>query len=163
MLFSVNRRSFSLLALIGIGFLAGCGDAGPALSSVSGKVTKGGKPLANINVTFTPTSGGPASAGRTDSDGRFALICQNGRAGAVQGKHKVLLQLVQETAVDSNADPKAAMEAYMKMRGGSGKKNVAPSNDPTGGAFPKEYTNINSTPLSYDVVASGNEFDIVIP
>ena len=57
MLFTVNRRSFSLLALIGIGFLAGCGDAGPALSSVSGKVTKGGKPLANINVTFTPTSG----------------------------------------------------------------------------------------------------------
>jgi len=62
-----------------------------------------------------------------------------------------------------NADPKAAMEAYMKMRGGSGKKNVAPSNDPTGGAFPKEYTNINSTPLSYDVGASSNEFDIVIP
>jgi hypothetical protein len=55
------------------------------------------------------------------------------------------------------------MEAYMKMRGGSGKKNVAPSNDPTGGAFPKEYTNINSTPLSYDVGASSNEFDIVIP
>jgi hypothetical protein len=91
------------------------------------------------------------------------LICQNGKAGAVPGKHKVVLQSVQEAAVDSNTDPKAAMEAYMKMRGGSGKKNTAPSNDPSGGAFPKEYSDASKTPLQYDVGASSNEFDIVIP
>ena len=116
-----------------------------------------------INVTFTPAAGGPASAGRTDADGKFALICQNGKAGAVPGKHKVVLQTVQEAAVDSNSDPKAAMEAYMKMRGGSGKKNTAPSNDPSGGAFPKEYSDASKTPLQYEVGTSGNEFDIVIP
>jgi len=160
---SVTRRSLPLLAVCCSLILTGCGDSGPALSSVSGKVTKGGKPLANINVTFTPTAGGPSSAGRTDSDGKFALICQNGKAGAVPGKHKVVLQAFQEAAVDSNADPKAAMEAYMKMRGGNGKKNTAPSNDPSGGAFPKEYGDAAKTPLQYEVTASANEFDIVIP
>jgi hypothetical protein len=55
------------------------------------------------------------------------------------------------------------MEAYMKMRGGSGKKNTAPSNDPSGGAFPKEYSDASKTPLQYEVGTSGNEFDIVIP
>ena len=159
----LTRRSLSVLALLAAFATAGCGESGPALSSVSGKVTKAGKPLANINVTFTPAAGGPASAGRTDADGRFALICQNGKAGAVPGKHKVVLQTVQEAAVDSNSDPKAAMEAYMKMRGGSGKKNTAPSNDPSGGAFPKEYSDASKTPLQYEVGTSGNEFDIVIP
>ena len=86
-----------------------------------------------------------------------------GKSGAVPGKHKVVLQSVQEATVDSNSDPKAAMEAYMKMRGGSGKKNTAPSNDPSGGAFPKEYSDASKTPLQYEVGASGNEFDIVIP
>jgi len=159
----LTRRTLSVMSLLAVFSAAGCGASGPALSAVSGKVTKAGKPLANINVTFTPTAGGPASAGRTDADGKFALICQNGKAGAVPGKHKVVLQSVQEAAVDSNADPKAAMEAYMKMRGGNGKKNTAPSNDPSGGAFPKEYSDASKTPLQYEVGTSSNDFDIVIP
>jgi len=160
-LYMLRRTCFLALVLI----VSGCGgDSGPALNAVSGKVTKAGKPLANVSVTFNPAAGGVASGGRTDDQGRFALVCQNGKGGAVAGKHKVVLKLA-EVAAASNSDPMAARDAMMKAREGqmNGGKKGAPVAEKKGGEIPETYANPSTTPLEYDVVVGNNDFDIVIP
>jgi hypothetical protein len=73
-------------------FATGCG--GYSVAPVSGRVTMGGKPLANATITFTPASDeknpGPGSQAKTDRDGRFTLkLMTVDRQGAIIGKHKV--------------------------------------------------------------------------
>ncbi len=67
--------------------LAGC-DSGPTLAPVTGTVTHGGQPLAGANVIFTP-EGGMAAGATTGEDGRFELVSNDGRSGAIPGKHHV--------------------------------------------------------------------------
>jgi len=157
-----TRRLCAIVASLA---LLGCGEGGPELASVSGKVTKGGKPLAGVNVTFAPKAAGPSSGARTDSEGKFVLICQSGKAGAVIGEHKAVLQAVADSKVDSNSDPKAAMDAMFKARSGGPKgKNVDPSKAAAAESpFPPEYGDPAKTPLTYQVKAGSNEFDIAIP
>ncbi len=154
-----------LCAIVTSLVLLGCGEGGPELASVSGTVTKGGKPLAGVNVTFAPTAAGPSSGARTDADGKFILICQSGKMGAIVGEHKAVLQAVAESKVDSNSDPKGAMEAMLKARSGGAKgKNVDPSKVAAAETpFPPEYGDPGKTPLTYTVKAGSNEFDIAIP
>jgi len=152
--------SYSLLLLV-----LGCGgSSGPALHPVSGKVTKGGKPLANVSVTFSPVAGGISSGGRTDADGKFALLCQNGKAGAVEGKHKVVLKVVDVTS-GASSDPMAARDAMMKARESQmkGGRNGAPAAEKKGGEIPETYADPKASPLEYNVAAGSNDFDIVIP
>jgi hypothetical protein len=63
---------------------------------VSGRITKGGRPVSNAVVQFYPEKGRPSSA-RTDSDGHYELeFSEDIPKGAVPGKHKVSLQVLQE-------------------------------------------------------------------
>ncbi len=145
--------------------VAGCGgESGPALQAVTGKVTKGGQPIANVNVTFSPVSGGVSSGGRTDAEGKFALVCQNGKAGAIEGKHKVVLTVV-DAAATSTTDPMAARDAMMKSRESQmdGGKRGAPVAEKKEGPIPSTYSSPSSTPLEYNVATGNNDFDIVIP
>ncbi len=73
-------------------FTAGCG--GSKIVSVSGRVTVGGKPIANAMVIFEPLSKeenlGPGSQGRTDKNGQFTLELMTGKkTGAFVGTHLV--------------------------------------------------------------------------
>jgi hypothetical protein len=65
------------------------------LVPVEGTVTKGGRPLADIQVTFWADSEagtqGPRSSGTTDEAGHYRLRTDNGDDGAVLGKHRVLI------------------------------------------------------------------------
>ena len=72
---------------------------------VTGVVTSGGRPLAEVSVLFTPEGGsgksGPASGAITDGEGRYALVYSlpnndnlaspRVESGAVVGKHVVTL------------------------------------------------------------------------
>ena len=72
--------------------LAGCGGAEFKMAPVSGKVTLNGQALSDAFVSFEPLEGmsAPASTGKTDSEGKFSLICPVTNAkGAVVGKHRV--------------------------------------------------------------------------
>ncbi len=82
--------------VIGIAlFLVGCGSGDqPALHSVTGTVTYGGKPLENATVTFVPEAG-LAAVGRTDSAGRFTLRTR-GMDGAMAGPFKVVIMAVEQ-------------------------------------------------------------------
>ena len=67
----------------------GCGKGGPQVAPVNGRVTLGGRPLENADVTFQPDGSQRASIGRTDPDGRYELAYKRGQPGAIVGPHTV--------------------------------------------------------------------------
>src|SRR5436309_1021087 len=91
------------LPLLPLLLLVGCSSEPYKVARVSGRVTLNGEPLANAAVVFQPvaTGGdinpGPGSGGFTGSDGRYTLALTGKKTkGAVVGKHKVRITLVQE-------------------------------------------------------------------
>jgi hypothetical protein len=94
--FVSNRVSLAWGALLAAVICAGCGPSGPDVVPVSGRITKGGRPVSIVAVQFYPEQGRPSSA-RTDNDGRYELeFSEDIPKGAVPGKHRVSIQVVQE-------------------------------------------------------------------
>jgi hypothetical protein len=87
----------------------GCGGKPLKLVPAEGTVTIGGVPAANIAVQFLPdTNKGlqtPSSQGLTNAEGRFALMSQTGKPGAVPGSHSVLLVDTEEERVEQGRRP----------------------------------------------------------
>ena len=130
----------------------GCGQAGPTVYPVQGTVTIGGKPAR------------PASAGKTNANGIFILLTQSGKAGAVAGKHKVILQ--SQSAVESTgnfSDPAVREKMFQEREASarSGNKGAPPIEKSK--TIPEEYSNPQKTPLEYEVKAGTNNFDVPIP
>jgi len=65
------------------------------LAPVEGAVTKGGRPLANVQVIFLADveagTQGPRASGITDAAGHYRLRTDNGEDGATVGKYRVVL------------------------------------------------------------------------
>lgn len=81
-----------LPGLVGV-LLVGC-DSGPKLAPVSGVVKLDGKPYANAMVSFQPiasgsTDPGKGSVGGTDEQGRFVMMYDGTKKGAIVGRHRV--------------------------------------------------------------------------
>lgn len=98
-------------------FVAGCGTG---VAPVSGKVMLDGKPLANAVVIFSPDreagASGPGSQGKTDANGNFSLrLMTKDQAGAVVGKHKVTISLMEGEDSESSAKPKTRTELLAPM------------------------------------------------
>lgn len=68
----------------------GCMSRGPPVVPVSGILKCNGHPIANLQLSFIPTTG-PASTGMSDSTGRFKLIVTPKQDGAVVGTHTVIV------------------------------------------------------------------------
>lgn len=89
---SVCRFGFSLLVLASVG----CGSQ-VELGTVSGTVTKNGKPADSIYVNFMPDPSsktpGAMSTGITDDQGRYELTYEGEERpkGAAVGTHRVVL------------------------------------------------------------------------
>ena len=98
-----SHASLVVLAAICVAILPGCGGSDYQVVPVSGKITYGGKPLANIHVSFQPQGDpagrakpGPGSFGVTDAEGRYTLrTVAPEEDGAVVGTHVV--RLAQQT------------------------------------------------------------------
>jgi hypothetical protein len=96
------RASFWLvLFLVSV---AGCGDRGPDVAHVSGRVTMDNLPLRGAKVTFQPIAQegalapGPGSWAETDDDGRYTLkVVGKNREGAVVGMHRVEISLLEQS------------------------------------------------------------------
>jgi hypothetical protein len=89
----------------------GCGEGGPTLGKVTGKVTLDGKPVPDVAVTFMPTEGGSGS-GITDASGNYELTHSNGK-GTPIGKNKVAVTTVnkpQSAAIDLSQIPSDSPE-----------------------------------------------------
>jgi hypothetical protein len=114
--------------------LLGCGKAGPKVAPVSGRVTMDNKPLANADITFSPTESDPnnsanlESFGQTDEDGRYSLkMIQGKRDGAVVGANKVRISLIERGGKLVNRVPaaynKSTSLTYTVPAGGSTEAN----------------------------------------
>jgi hypothetical protein len=100
-----NALLCSVLAVSGLVSLSGCGDGGPKLAPVSGRVTVNGKAVTSGSVTFKPdkTKGnnfGGEPVGQIGSDGQYTIET-NGKPGAPLGAYKVLVSRSAPTTEDN--------------------------------------------------------------
>jgi hypothetical protein len=83
-------RRLAAIALLALPF-AGCGESGPELHSVSGKVTYKGQPVPQARLVFHPQFTGPnwMPVATTDIAGAFAASTKVPGDGMIPGRYKV--------------------------------------------------------------------------
>jgi hypothetical protein len=74
--------------------MAGYNSQSARFSEAQGTVLLNNKPVPFAEVVFAPDAGvsGPSSSAVTDADGHFTLTTDDGRVGAVVGKHRVTVR-----------------------------------------------------------------------
>ncbi|MGF1581966.1 MAG: hypothetical protein ACFCD0_21785 [Gemmataceae bacterium] len=140
-------RLFPWTVLIGVVVCLGCGGPNFETGEVTGIVTRDGKPLADVAVSFNPdlskSNSGPASGAITDKKGRYKLVYTipnndnpanpTKRTGAVIGWHAVTVH-----------DYKAASEMLPTSR------------------IPEKYTDVGTTPFRFQVKKGEQTIDLAI-
>lgn len=131
------------LSLIVVASLAGCGSR-VELGQVAGTVRIDGQPLPGVLVTFIPEKTGSGSAirsmGLTDEAGHYELRAEIQKAGAIIGKHQVI---VEDLAVHSA--PRSADGTVLQM-------------PPV--RFPARYSHPLPTPLTKSVEQGQQTIDL---
>ena len=90
----MTRSRFGPLVALAAGLVAGCGG-GPRYVKVTGLIRLNGVPYDRAVVSFQPMGSrenlnpGRGSSSYTDANGRFDLVCDMEKEGAVVGKHRV--------------------------------------------------------------------------
>jgi hypothetical protein len=140
-------------ALAALALLAGC-SGGPTYAPVSGVVTLDGVPYAKAVVSFQPVGDeknpnpGRGSSAYTDANGKFVLMCDGEKDGAVVGKHLVRIMTKGNDVV---GQPGVGSDDGGGTAGG---KNVDP--------IPAEWNSLSK--VEFEVPAGGTtaaNFDIV--
>lgn len=92
------------LAGVSLVMLAGCGNAGPPLIEVTGKVTIDGTPASEGGVVFRDVNNAMVQLiGAVEPDGSYSMM-YNRRPGVPVGKYRVTV-LVTETAKGPDGNP----------------------------------------------------------
>lgn len=98
---SMEPKFKTIISLFVVLLMTGCGGSdAPELGSVSGLVTLDGKPLADAQIRFQPTSGRSSEA-VTDENGNYTLRYTAEENGALPGEHQVFIT----TATEGKAMP----------------------------------------------------------
>ncbi len=155
----MSRYGYGLMGLV-LGSLTitanGC-QRGPDFTfyPVEGTVTKGGRPLRDIQVIFLSdpeaNTVGPRAIGRTDEAGHYRLGSDRGDDGAVVGKHRVVI-----FAPRWKGTVRGTLENANRLQDQLKKTEDAQQ-------IPSSYGRINETPLRAEVGSKPLVFDIVIP
>jgi hypothetical protein len=138
---------------------AGCGDGGPTLVPVHGRVTLDGKPLAGKSVRFHPDPGTPGSGAgaNTDADGNYTLLAIRPGAtrdmpGVPAGAYRVVvtepmfpIDLPVQKADDPEPVPAIGRPADIPRKRQ---------------AIPSIYGNPDTTPLRVEVPKNGGPIDL---
>jgi hypothetical protein len=154
------------------GVLAGCGSGGASGAlPVSGKVTKGGQPVAGAAVTFQPTaSDGKAASGTTDDTGTYKLTTLVNGDGALPGSYKVTITKfpadAAPTTPEAGKEAKAAdVDAVYKAMQAQGKYGPG-SQDANSAATKNElndkYSKAESSGLTAEVKSGSTNFDFQV-
>jgi hypothetical protein len=129
----------------------GCSSPRETLATVEGTLRWNKKPLANVHVMFLPNEAkgtkGKQSAGVTDENGHFKLMCDNGQPGAVVGFHKVVVMT----------------SARMTDRGDKGEQAADASKVGPKPAIPSKYQSAATTPVEREVKAEAQTIDLDLP
>ena len=103
----------------------GCGQNGPELAPVTGRVTLDGRPLASADVEFQPDNMQPPSVGHTDADGRFELLYKRGVAGARLGQHTVRITVSKSVVKNApNIPDRYNKQSDLRSEVKAGEQNV---------------------------------------
>jgi hypothetical protein len=131
----MRKSALRIFACCLLFLLSGCGQSWPLNENVEGTLKLDGAPVANVLVRFEPdntTAKVPTSMGETDAKGHFQLTCENGKAGAVIGKHNVVI-----------------------FKGLPGPGEAASTT-----VIPAAYTRAAKTPLQIEVTANEHTYDL---
>lgn len=109
----------------------------PATSEVRGIITYKGQPVKNAQVTFHPEDGENSGRGVTDEQGKFVLSTYSISDGAVLGKHKVTVEVLENR---NRAVPTERLRAKSPI--------------------PLKYADVNTTRLQVDVRRDPNEVEL---
>lgn len=149
---SVYRRMASAFLLLMAITVCGCSEKLPDVVPATGVVTYRGAPLFNAEIKFIPMhdklDGNFVASGVTDSKGEFTLSLQGKtESGCCACECKVL---VNEGPIpgDRGQDERSIMEG-LKFR-----KSL--KNRP----IPAKYERVGTTPLTFNVTAENNRFEI---
>ena len=149
----MRRRCLLTLVLLSaiLPVLAGCGDSGPKLYSVKGKITINGQPAKDIQVNFHPTDPKePIASSQVAADGTYELrSTSENRAGAVAGTYKVVLTQMAPSGAD-------AANMYSAAKPGEGVPGMPAA------SFPAEYLSAEKSPKQVEVKSQANVIDIEI-
>jgi hypothetical protein len=140
------RRLTSLTLLAaGLAITAGCGDGGPKLVPVEGRVTLDGKPVKEMLINFQPVGNthGTGANGMTDADGKFTLIDSRGGTGAYAGEYKV--SFYPPLGRKTEGDPSTDVVDDGSKRG-----------------LPKIYLDGDKTPLRATIPEGGGTAEIIL-
>jgi hypothetical protein len=125
--------------------MSGCGGSSdaPTVYPVTGKVTKGGAALPDVQVNFIAMDEtGLPSSGVTDAEGMYTLHRHTGDEGAMPGNYRVVLS-------DTKAVP--GPQAYSNPQGG------APQLE---SRIPEKWQSKEKSPKTVEVKAEPNVIDI---
>ena len=156
-----------LVFVAALALLAGCpqgaGDR-PNTVRVSGTITLDGNAVEGATVTFQPTSGGRAAAGRTDASGNYELTTVDPGDGVMPGSYKVTVSKLSGGAPSTGpmmdpsklADPSKMTPEEMKAYGEQGMKAASGAAEPQE-EMPAKYTKKESTDLEATVEEGGTK------
>lgn len=93
---------------------AGCGDSGPKLYPVRGKLTyEDGKPVGARSVMFQSADDPSCVAsGELEPDGSFELFHVSGKPGTVAGTHRVMVLTERPEWGDKRSGPLARYQSF---------------------------------------------------
>lgn len=99
----------------------GCGESGPHVVRVEGRVTYNGKPVGEGVVQFLPHSNSaqtPArpGAGHLQADGRYSMQSYGGREGVLPGEYQVAIAAFEYSKIKFPPEPNHKMEYTVPAR-----------------------------------------------
>lgn len=127
----------------------GCGEGGPPLLKVEGKVTFDGKPLENAELTFAPDPSNKdvtAGSAMTADDGTYKARYQS-RFGLAEGKYKISIRKI-ETKDTAKLPPELKGDPTQLEMMGAFKQSL-----------PDKYASLDKSSFTIEVKADAGPFD----
>jgi hypothetical protein len=145
----IPRLRSCALVFLSMLVLLGCGQLGPPMGRVSGRITYKDQPVPKATVSFMPKATGARPAiGFTDDAGYYHLTTTNPRDGALVGEH--LVGIVAKAPYDGPIPPGAGA-ALLEELETQGKPLI-----------PEKYFNSDTSGLTASVKAGSNTLDFAL-
>jgi hypothetical protein len=77
--------------MIALFVTVGCNSSGVKLGTVTGRITKNGKPQSKVSIFLTPVEGGRPSEGLTNENGEYQMVYTRDLMGALVGKQRLTI------------------------------------------------------------------------